>query len=124
MTTEMIGIAFGLAWFCFAVPVAVFLLRAYGRSKMSGFLWLLGAVVIWPLCARVLTAVMGMAAAMSHAGVNSMLTVSLGETVIGGGLLLVAAILLDRELKQRIVGPVPVSAVSPSAVPPPPTDLR
>lgn len=117
MNTSTIGVLFSLAWFVFAVPTAVFLLKAYGRSKMSGFLWLLVAVVVWPFCARLLTLGMGVMAAEAHLGVSSMLAVNLGETVIGAALLLTAVVILDRELGRRIVAAAPPSAV-------PPTDLR
>ena len=129
MTAATIGIAFSVVWFIFAVPTAVFLLRAYKRSKMSGFIWLLVALIIWPFLAQGVRVATPMLAAIGGYGINPMLMLNLGLTVIGGVLLLIAVVVLDRELGERIVPsrpsipPMPPPSVEPVA-PPPPTDSR
>ena len=116
----MIGVAFFVVWFVFAVPTAVFLLRAYGRSKMSGFIWLLVALVVWPFLAQGARMMMPMLASQMGYGINPIMMMNLGLTTISGVLVLIAVIVLDRELGQRIVAPQPATLPAP----PPPTDLR
>ena len=122
MTTSMIGLAFSLVWFVFAVPTAIFLLRAYGRSKMSGFIWLLMGLVVWPFLAQGARIAMPMLASGMGYGFNPILILNFGLSMVGALLVLVAVIILDRELGQRLVATQPVQpALAPA---PPPTDLH
>ena len=123
MNTAFYGMAFSLAWFVFAVPTAVFLLRAYGRTKMSGFIWLLMALVVWPFIANGARFAFPMLSASMGLGIQPVMMMNLGLSVVTGILLLVAVIVLDRELAQRMVPSTTAGVVAPSA-PPPPTDLR
>lgn len=124
MNAGIIGFVFIFVWLIFAIPAAVFLLRAYGRSKMSGFLWLFGALIVWPFVARILTpliGVLGFAGATRGLNLGAMhlnffILLSLAETLVGGVLLLTAVVILDRELASRLV-------VSPM-VPPPAVKLE
>ncbi len=127
MTTSAIGIAFFLMWFLFAVPTAIFLLRAYGRSKMSGFLWLLVALVIWPFLAQGARMGLPMLAGEMGYGINPMLIINFALSLVTAILVLIAVIVLDRELAQRIVAAQPggsAAALNLPSTPPPPTDLR
>ena len=122
MTTSAIGLAFFLMWFLFAVPTAIFLLRAYGRSKMSGFLWLLAALVVWPFVSQAVRMELPMLAASTGFGRNPMLILNFGLSLITAILVLIAVFVLDRELASRIVAAQPAASMLPST--PPPTDLR
>ena len=123
MTAATIGVAYSLVWFCFAVPTAVFLLRAYGRTKMSGFIWLLMALVVWPFMAQGARLALPMLASEVGYGINPIMMMNLGLSVVSGILLLVAVVVLDRELGERMVPPSATANAGPMA-PPPPTDLR
>ncbi len=123
MNTSLYGLAFTLAWFVFAVPTAVFLLRAYGRTKMSGFIWLLMALVVWPFIGQGARLALPMLASAGGYGIKPIMMMNLGITVVSGILLLVAVIVLDRELGERMVPPSAAASAGPIA-PPPPTDLR
>ena len=113
MSTAGIGAGFSLVWLVFAIGTTVFLLRAYSRSKLSGLLWLLGAVVVWPFCERVLQLFMPMLAASRGLAMNSLLMVSLGASVVSGVLLLIAVIVLDGELRRRMTPVVVEPSIPP-----------
>ena len=111
-TATAIGFVFGLAWFLFAVPTAVFLLRAYLRSKMRGFLWLFLALAAWPFVARILTFVVEAASSslgllpnlsLGFVHLPGYLLVPFLEQILGDALLLYAVVLLDRELVARLL---------------------
>ena len=122
MSPYLIGMLSFLAWIAFAIPTLVFLLRLYTRTRMSGFLWLVAALVAWPVLARVVAIGMPMFAAATGIassglfGVRYLSIYSLIfflESIIGGGLLLMAVITLDREMAARM-------EPRPSAPPPAP----
>ena len=88
----------------------VLLLRAYSRSRMSGFLWLAVALVGWPAISRGLSILTPMLAGVTGAtmhgiGGNPMLSIfsliSLGETIVGGILLITAIVILTGQLPHR-----------------------
>jgi hypothetical protein len=117
MHTTWFGFAYFVVWFLFAVPATVFLLRAYGRSKMSGFMWLLMAVVVWPFMAQCIRLGMPAMAQVVGYSIQAVLMLNLGLAVVGGILLVVAVAILDKELGQRIVAAQPVmptTVVSPT----------
>ena len=126
MTASAIGFAFFVVWFLFSVPTAIFLLRAYGRSKMSGFLWLLVALVVWPFLAQGARLGLPALVALMGYGITPMLIMNFGLSLITALLVLIAVVILDGELARRIVAAQPAVSPAPSviAAPPPPTDLR
>ena len=127
-----VGVVFALAWFIFALPTAVFLLRAYLRSKMSSFLWMFIALSVWPFTARILTVAVGAAGSLLGASqgltlgplqLPGYLVMPVIEELVGGALLLFSVILLDRELTARLlparIAPQPARSALPAAPPPP-----
>ena len=111
MSGLLIGLIFTVTFLAVGIPALVLLLRAYDRTKMQGFAWLAVALVGWPFLARVismslpvLASSLGWGVGMSLFGVlglNFFLLVSLAETLVGGGLLITALVILNQELGAR-----------------------
>jgi hypothetical protein len=91
-----VGLSFGLVDVLFALATGIFLGIAYARTRLSGFLWLMAAIVIWPALAGLSTLAVGMTlgglTSASHrfplSSLTLMLIVNVGDKVIGGSLLL------------------------------------
>jgi hypothetical protein len=118
-----VGLSFGLVDVLFALATGIFLGIAYARTRLSGFLWLMAAIVIWPALAGLSTLAVGMTlgglTSASHRFPLSSLTliVNVGDKVIGGSLLLTSVIILGNQVSRRLraVNPPPPAAVFPSA---------
>ncbi len=108
MSAPMVGLVFFLVWAIFAVPTLLILLRIYNRTRMGSILWLIGALVAWPVVTKVLQMYLPFVMAMSHMasgqgpGLSFFLIQSLVQVVIGSTLLLTALVLLDRDLAARM----------------------
>jgi hypothetical protein len=112
-----VGLSFGLVDVLFGI--------AYARTRLSGFLWLMAAIVIWPALAGLSTLAVGMTlgglTSASHrfplSSLTLMLIVNVGDKVIGGSLLLTSVIILGNQVSRRLraVNPPPPAAVFPSA---------
>ena len=104
----------------FAIPVLIVLLRLYTRTRMKAFLWLVASLVAWPLLAVgtsiALPFFLRHLAASGGYGSSPVIAVYglvfLVEALLGGALLLVSVIVLERELIARM-------DPRPSAPPPP-----
>jgi hypothetical protein len=110
----MIVIILVALYFASYVLVAAVLVRNYLRSREIGFIWLGGAVLIWPLVLRVLERIERVyigrllrgepvsffpfsLVAHRRMSLGSLTTVlDLLQRIIGGGLLLVAVLYLAR----------------------------
>ena len=111
MTPYLFGVFSFLAWIAFAIPTLVFLLRLYTRTRMTGFMWLVTALVAWPVLARVVSFGMPMFAAATGIASSGLFGVRylsvytlilLVESLVGGALLLMAVFTLDREMTARM----------------------
>jgi hypothetical protein len=92
-------------WLLFALIALILLVQLYTRTRMSGFLWLVFALVVWPFLSRAGSMVLPIYYARQALPAQSLMLTTLSvtavETVIGGVLLLIALVVLQRELAQR-----------------------
>ena len=126
-TMGMYTTAISVVYAIIALVAGAFLLNAYVRTRMSSLIWLLLAVVVWPILVRISYPVLGWA--LSQGGGISMfgLPPGLGLVVIetavgslvGGALLIVACVSLSRELTQRPALTTPAFPASYAGVPQP-----
>ncbi len=104
-------VAGSFLWLIFAVIVTVVLVRAYTRTRMSGFVWLLMAVVVWPFFSRILSMAFPFLALRSALAGTSMIMgigiVSAVESVVGGVLLLIATLKLAEQCRPALTGAQP-----------------
>ena len=116
-----LGLIFSITWFLFAIPSGVFLVMAYTRSRMSGFLWLFCALVVWPAVSRLFSIALSVAGTAlfvrgsASPGVSEFVVIQIVETLIAGILLLTSAIILYRQIVAR--------TPEPATLPPPPTSI-
>ena len=114
-----VGILFAGVWLLLAVPAGVFLILAYLKTRLSGFIWLCVSVVVWPLLARFLTLAANMSlpsmAASSGMPASSilgwMMVFSLGEAGVGGLLMLASCFILYRQIVRRMSQPAAATGV-------------
>ena len=104
-------VAGSFIWLIFAIVVTVVLVRAYMRTRMSGFIWLLMAVVVWPFFSRVLSMAVPLLAMRSALAGTSMIMgigiVSAVESVVDGVLLLIASLKLAEQCRTAFTGAQP-----------------
>jgi hypothetical protein len=114
-----VGVLFVILWVVLAVPAAVCLILSYQKSRMSGFLWLLWSVVVWPVVARSLTLGVNMIApsVMAARGLplasyaSGLMIISITEAALGGTFLFVACFILYKQIVQRMLPVLPVLPV-------------
>lgn len=111
-----------ILWALIALVALVVLLRLYTQTRMSGFIWLLFAVVVWPVLARGVSLAMPMYLARQALPTTRMVvtTIAVGafESIVGGLLLLVAVLVLQRQVTARMLTG---QLVTPAVPPTPPT---
>ena len=111
-------------WLVLALVVLIVLIRLYIQTRMSGFLWLLFAVVVWPFLSRGASLALPMYVAQQGLAAGSLMAVTLEvaavETIVGGVLLLVAVLVLQRQVAEQmlIVRPAIPGASTVSGLPP------
>ena len=112
MNPYIIGLLFFCGWLLFAVPTLIFLIRAYAQSRMTGFLWLIAALVVWPAIARLLPILLpsistasGISNLLGVPGLSAYLGLSLVKSLIGGALVLTSIVVLSREVTTRVSAP-------------------
>ncbi len=100
-----------------ALVGGAFLLKAYARTRISGLLWLLLAIVVWPILIRISfplfamamrygspsAQILGMPAAYGMIVLQTALS-----SLVSGALIVTACVLLDRQL----TAPLPAYAAS------------
>ena len=113
--------SFGVGWLLIALVVLVFFVRLYTRTRLSGFLWLMTAIVIWPFLARL--SAFAVPFLISTTGTTSTSYAELSvivfglEGIVGGVLLLIAVIVLDRQFAAvAMTTAMPASGLPPYRV--------
>ena len=113
--------SFSFGWLLVALVALVFLVRIYQRTGMSGFLWLLMAVVVWPTISRLSTVFLPFLIANRHESATSAAEFSIilfgVESLLGAALLLTAVVVLDRQFAARtLLPPVTTPGIPPYQV--------
>ena len=107
-TAFAVGVLFLSLWMLTALPAGILLILGYVRSRLSGLLWLLFAVVVWPPIAHeapFIAGLLGIATGSVRVGslvLPSIVLVSAADTLTGGVLLLTGTLVLYRELRTRM----------------------
>jgi hypothetical protein len=109
-SVALLGTLSFIIWIVIAAAGASILGVAYNRTRMLSFLWLLGAVVVWPTIGRLTSFAFSMAAPHIAAGASMPMSsismifvgITLAETLVGGILLIVALAILSRECVARL----------------------
>ena len=104
----LLGLPMGL-WLLLAAPAGVFLILCYRKTRLNGFVWLFGSVVVWPTVARFVLTTLSLAvpSIIASRGWTPaeygawMMAVTMSETFVGGVLLLVSCVLLYRQLGRQ-----------------------
>lgn len=91
-----------MLWFVFALIALAFLIRLYLRTRLSGWLWLLAALIVVPLLTRAASIATPILIASQGYTVHDAAILSIAIFGAAGLveilLLLVGVILLDRQL--------------------------
>ena len=115
MTPYLLGTLSVFGRLLFAIPVLIILLRLFSRTQMKSFLWLIAALIVWPLLAAgssfmvpLFTTQFAAARGLAMRSTISILSgFYLVEALIGGALLLIAVYMLSRDLEARMERPTP-----------------
>ncbi len=104
-TIGIVTSVFGALFVVLALIAAAFLLRAYTRTRMSALIWMLLAIVVWPILTRILFVLTPFLVQSRALGVSEYMTLNLLEvgisSLVSGSLLVISCLLLDRQLSVR-----------------------
>lgn len=123
LSIGMYSMAFQVLWFLGAIVVAVVLMQMYTRTRMSGFLWLLMAVVVWPTIARMFSVASTMLLPQylsrtegTTVSAALLMTCVAGlEGLLGVALLIMAVLKLNRQFGRVMAGSLPPVPGTPMA---------
>lgn len=106
-TIGLLTYGMNAVWLVLALIVLIVLVRLYVQTRMSGFLWLLFAVVVWPFLSRGVSMALPVYIAQQAMTTDRMMMFSIGvaaiETILGAVFLLISVLVLQREITAQLL---------------------